>query len=253
MIGGIAKEFFARIGQYYGLESSYRFEPHIAERAISDLILEPGITVYYNHRLQENTGVEKSGTAITKITTENKDTFAAKVWIDCSYEGDLMAQADVRYTYGREGTDQYGESLAGVRPFSLMHNFTYHVSAYNEKGELLPGLAALPQETIGSGDLKIQAYTFRLCLTDDPNNKQPFGKPQNYDASQYELLLEWLQVLQTAQNVQPFRLSDIFYLGKLPNSKADTNNSGPFSSDYIGKVGIIRSGLSKAGGNHRGA
>lgn len=237
VIGGLAKEFFVWAGIYYddGDSIVYPIEPHFAEELFSLIVEAARIDVYYEHRLRETDGVEKSGNRIEWIATEDNATFTAKVFIDCSYEGDLMAMSGVSYTVGRESQDTYGESLAGVTSYSKTNNFYYDLSAYSSGGDLLPGILNAQAAELGAGDQKLPAYNFRLCVTTDPNNRIPFARPDSYDPSQYELLLEWLYLLKESEGGRELRITDVFSLGKLPSGKYDLNSKGPFSSDYVGR------------------
>jgi len=236
-IGGLAKEFFNLVGTYYNNkgEPAYSFEPSMAEKAFCELITESGADVFYNKPLKENGGVQKTDTTITSITTMDECVFYAKVFIDCTYEGDLMAMSGVSYTLGREGTDKYSETLAGVRPFSYINNFIYSLSAYSPTSkELFPGILNEFSENIGQGDSKLPAYNFRLCITRNSENKVKFARPDNYDAFQYKLVLYWLYTLKASEGYRDLNIRDVFYLGSLPGRKVDANNAGPFSSDFIG-------------------
>lgn len=115
VIGGISREFFERVGRHYGEAVTWYFEPHVAEQVFQEMVEEAKVEVFLEHRLREKTGVRRRGTKIMEIVTENGDSFQGKIFADCSYEGDLMAQARVHYTWGREGVAQYNESLAGDR------------------------------------------------------------------------------------------------------------------------------------------
>ncbi|SMC86868.1 FAD-dependent oxidoreductase [Papillibacter cinnamivorans] len=235
VIGGLAKEFFVWAGIYYddGGSIVYPIEPHFAEELFSLIVEAARIDVYYEHRLRENDGVQKSGSRIEWIATEDNATFTAKVFIDCSYEGDLMAMSGVSYTVGRESRDTYGESLAGVTPFSITNNFSYDLSAYSAGG-LLPGILNAQAAEPGTGDRKLPAYNFRLCITADPDNRVPFARPDHYDSSRYELLLQWLYLLKESEGGRDLKITDVFSLGKLPDGKYDLNSKGPFSSDWVG-------------------
>ena len=234
VIGGIANEFFQKIGNAYGSEISYNFEPHVAEEVFIEMINQAGVDVYLNHSLKENGGVEKSGLAILKIITTNADIFTAKVFLDCSYEGDLMAQAGVSYTYGREAQTKYHETFAGVRPSISLHNFNFPVNAYTGDGALLPEISSTTIAGLGQGDLKITAYNYPLCLTNDPANSIPLVAPKNYNPARYQLLANWLTTLKKSENNRNLSISDVLWFSNLPNNKVDANNSGPFSTDYIG-------------------
>jgi hypothetical protein len=235
VVGGLAKEFFDEIGAYYGsAKPVYAFEPHAAELVFGRIVRSAGVDVYLDRRLREKDGVAKNGAAIISIATGDGSIFLAKEFIDCSYEGDLMAQAGVTYTVGRENMAQYNESLAGVRLFASLNAFRYACPAYGMDGLLMAGIADNIFLNAGQGDRKLPAYNFRLCLTKNPANMVPFTQPASYDASQYKLLLKWLYTLKQSENGRALRLSDVFSMGQLPGGKADVNNCGPVSTDLIG-------------------
>lgn len=232
-IGGMSREFFERAGKRYHEDIAWYFEPHVAEEVFWEMARDAGVDVYQYHLLKEAGGVRKVWRSIHSITTENGAVFEAKVFVDCSYEGDLMAQAGVSYTWGREGTDKYGETLAGVRPKDRNHQFDFPVSARDSNGKLMPEIGSQPRGEIGAADRKVQAYNFRMCLSDDPANRVPFPKPDGYEAARYKLLAHWLAEFAKVNGRSP-RLNEILLPGKMPNNKWDFNNRGPFSTDYIG-------------------
>ena len=239
VIGGYALEFFWRVGNYYSLrrfgqDAAWYFEPHVAEQIFREMLSDSGVTVLYRHRLREKTGVRKEGTRITGIILENGAAFSAEIFVDCSYEGDLMAQAGVSYTWGRESAGQYGESLAGVREQTPYHQFTVNISPYDTQGRLLGEVSAEAAGTVGSADKKVQAYNFRLCLTSDRKNQVPFPKPAIYDPKRYELLARMLKAVTEKEGRAP-RFREVCSPGPIPNGKADVNNNGAFSTDFIGK------------------
>lgn len=249
VIGGYSLEFFERVNRHYGKEFvrkfnesikrphlgdvGWYFEPHVAEQIFNEMVKEAGIELFYNNRLRESKGVLKKGTTITEIVMENGDTFQAKIFADCTYEGDLMKQAGVSYTYGREGIAQYNESLAGVREHTPKHQFTVRVSPYDAMGKLLPEVSAHPKGKVGQADKKVQAYNFRLCMTDVPQNRVPFPRPANYTPKRYELLARMLKAMVEKNGRVP-RMVEVMKPDPLPNGKTDTNNNGAFSTDYIG-------------------
>ena len=235
VVGGYSLEFYKRLGHHYGQDIEWYPEPHVAERVFQEMIQEANsVVVFYRHRLREKEGVEKQGDRITKIRTENDRVFYASVFIDASYEGDLMAQAGVSYTWGRESTDQYNESLAGVRPKDPNHQFDFPVSAYDKDGKLLPEVQSPPRGELGVGDHKIQAYNFRMILTKKLNNSVPFPEPPEYSPKRYELLARFLAEF-VRHTGRPPRIDEILLPRAIANDKWDFNNRGPFSTDYIGK------------------
>ena len=235
VVGGYAREFYERLGRHYGQEIEWYPEPHVAEKVLQEIVQEVGtITVFYQHRLKETGGVEKPDQRIHEIQMENGSLFQASIFIDASYEGDLMAQAGVSYTWGREGMDQYGESLAGVRPKDPNHQFDFPVLAHDETGNLLPEIHSGPRGALGAGDEKIQAYNFRMILTDEKDNRVPFPKPRDYNPRRYELLALFLSEFLRREG-RPPRVDEILLPRAIANQKWDFNNRGPFSTDYIGK------------------
>jgi hypothetical protein len=233
VIGGYSREFFTRVGRAYGQPIQWTFEPHVAEQVFKELAKEAGVEVLYRHRLREKTGVMKQGTRVTAITLENGASFSAKVFVDASYEGDLMAQAGVSYTFGREGSDQYGESLAGVRDRTPLHQFQVPIRPYDADGRLLPEVSATTKAASGSADRKVQAYNFRVCMTKVPENRVSFPRPAGYDPARYALLGRMLAAME-AKRTKPWTLVDVMKPDAIPHDKTDTNNNGAFSTDYIG-------------------
>lgn len=233
-IGGYSLEFFRRVGRHYGEEIAWYPEPHVAEKILNDWVKEAGVRVVLGQRLREKNGVKKSAARVTEIIMENGVAFQGKIFVDASYEGDLMAQAGVSYTVGRESSSKYGESLAGVRPKDKAHQFDLPVPAYDARGKLLPEIQKEPRGDLGAGDRKVQAYNFRMILSKDPRNRRPFSKPANYDARGFELLARFLKAFQQHHG-RPPRVDEVLLPFEIPNNKADFNNRGPFSTDYIGK------------------
>ncbi len=167
---------------------AWYYEPRLGEQVFTDMLREAKVEVLFNHRLRESNGVVKSGDKVVSIATEDGTTYQAKIFADCSYEGDLMAQAKVTYTWGRESSSQYGESLAGVRDRTPFHQFLVPISAKDSNGRVLPEVSTEPKGPTGSADKKVQAYNFRMILTDVPANRIAFPKPPDYDPHRYELL-----------------------------------------------------------------
>jgi hypothetical protein len=238
VIGGYALEFYKRVGAYYNVGQygnvvAWYYEPHIGEKVFDDMTREAGVKVFLNQRLRQKNAVTKEFGRIAEIRMEKGPSFRALVYIDATYEGDLMAQAGVSYTVGRESVSQYGETLAGVRAETPYHQWLVKVSPYDSNGKLLaevsPELPGIP----GAADAKIESYNFRLCITQEPGNKVPFPKPVNYDPKRYELLARLLQA-SMEKNSRSLRMNELMRLVKLPNGKADANNNGAFSTDYIG-------------------
>ncbi len=235
-IGGMSREFYERIFAHYNPNSDtagtmWIFEPHVAEKIFNDMISEENIPVYFEERLNLIDGVKKNGLSIIEIEMESGLTFKGKIFIDATYEGDLMAMAGVSYTVGREANEIYVETLNGVQTNqAIYHQFKNKIDPYVIPGKPESGLLPSIQNdggpgTEGSGDKRVQAYCFRMCLTDAEENKIPFPKPNSYDPMRYELLLRYT-------NTGVF---DVMKLSKsMPNNKTDTNNKGAFATDNIG-------------------
>lgn len=234
-IGGISREFFERVGHHYNERIEWDFEPHVAEQVFNDLLREAHVPVFFNERLRETDGVTKQGARIVAITMEDGSVFSGSEFIDCSYEGDLMAQAGVSFTWGRESAAQYHESWAGVlstnRYQDFDHQFPIRVSPYAADGSLLPGVSPGPIGEFGQGDKKLPAYTFRMCFTSDKANQAPYPKPDGYDPRRYDLLARYLVALQAAGHT--VRMADMVMPIALRNEKFDVNNHGPVSTDGI--------------------
>ncbi len=224
VIGGYAKELYQRCGKYYGLKDTVAWfpEPHVAEKILNDMMKEANVAVFIDHRLKEKNGVKKKAGKITEITMENGATFSAKVFIDASYEGDLMAFSGVSYIVGREAQSEYDEYSAGIREGSGAR------SAF-ENGKLLPGIQATPPGPIGAGDKKTQAYNFRLSLTNNKANLVSYPKPANYDPARYiELYYSTMDAINKLGAATA--AAKLFPgMGKIPNSKVDLN-----TADYVG-------------------
>jgi len=239
IIGGYARDFYGKAAAHYGKDNlnqpaNWYSEPHVDEQIFREMLSNAGVVVHFNERVREHNGVELSGTALRSIITEDGKAWPAKIFADCSYEGDLMAQSKVSYTWGREAIADYDESLAGVQAHSPGHQFQWPLSAYDDNHRLLPEINPGPLAAPGSGDKLVQAYNFRVILTRDPNKRLPFPLPENYDPSQFALLRRYLDEFQTHMGHPP-RLTDITNPVHIPNNKADFNNNGPVSTDYIGR------------------
>ena len=250
-IGGMAKDFYHRVYLHYTKDDSWvyqqrqqyepgkkwdgektwwMFEPHVAEEIFNDMIRRAKVPVVYDQRLDLKKGVRKEGRRIVAIMTESGRLFTAKMFIDATYEGDLMALAGVSYTVGRESNATYGETLNGVQTENARyHQFEKPVDPYLEPGVqasgLLPGVHPGGPGKEGQGDHRVQAYNYRMCLTDVPENRIPFPKPKDYNQLRYELLLRYYE---TGYDKLPWLPS------MMPNRKTDTNNKLAFSTDNIG-------------------
>jgi len=261
-IGGIAREFYERVKTYYAepknwkwqSRESYRdggqtrtdaaesamwtFEPSAAVAVMDDFVREHGFSVVYGQRLDRTgggsgrvvRGVMMEGKRIGSITMESGEVFRGKTFIDATYEGDLMAGAGVSYAVGREATGDYGETLAGVQTKQAeYHNCVEGVDPFVKPGDqssgLLPGIDPHGPGPEGAGDRRVQAYCFRMCLTDHPDNRIPFEKSADHDPLQYELLL---------RNFEAGEAGFPWINSSMPNRKTDTNNRTGVSTDFIG-------------------
>lgn len=236
VLEGRAREFYSRVARHYGEDGlKLTFEPKVAHRIFCGFLEENGCTPEMNRRI---VSVWKNGNRISGIVLENStapdaDSLAveAKVFIDCSYEGDLLAKAGVSYTTGREPNSRYGETGNGAQ-MRAKHQFPDGVDPYVEKGNpdsgLLWGIMPGNPRPDGEGDGDIQAYNFRLTLTCDSANMIPITKPENYDPSRYELLIR-------LKEVAPWKsYKDCLKWSIMPGQKTDMNNQGAFSTDMIG-------------------
>ncbi|MFW6371070.1 MAG: FAD-dependent oxidoreductase [Bacteroidota bacterium] len=253
-IGGIAREFHKRIFQYYQQDSAWQyegkdeykpveqdvsnlskgimwtFEPHVAEHVFIEMLNEAGVKVIFNERIDLENGVQMNKNRIAAISMESGTTYKAKMFIDAGYEGDLMALAGVDYTVGRESNDTYKEMHNGIQPGVRHNNLPRGLDPYIGKGKpesgILPGIFKSGPGIKGEGDEKLQAYNYRLCFTNVDKNRLPFEKPETYDSLDYELLL---RMYENGYGRIPWRKSP------MPNCKTDVNNSGGFSTDFIGQ------------------
>jgi hypothetical protein len=258
-IGGLSREFYRRVKDYYDqkkawdegsrssfqyhdddAETMWRFEPHVAELIYERMLDEAGVTIVRGQKLNRQDGVQMQDGEIVSFTTLAGDTYEAPMFIDATYEGDLMAAAGVSYTVGREDQDKYGEKWAGVHKAARHHRhyFDEPVSPYKEPGNPDSGLVARvhgndPGEE-GEGDDRVQAYCFRMCMTKVEENKVSWQKPENYDASQYELLFRAIENDAVPTDGEEIQLRHLMKIDMMPNRKTDTNNRGPFSTDNIG-------------------
>ena len=238
IIGGYARDFYMKAAAHYGvhdlaLAESWLTEPHVDEEIFNGTLKDSGVVVVFHERLRETDGVEMKAGRIVSVITEDGKRWRAAVFADCSYEGDLMAQSHVSYTWGRESAKEYDEDLAGVREDTPGHQFRWAMSPYDAEHHLLPEVDAGPLAAAGSGDKKVQAYNFRLILTNDATNRLPFPKPDGYDRTRFALLERYLGEFAQHAGRAP-RMRDFFNPVLIPNHKADFNNNGPISTDYIG-------------------
>ena len=298
-IGGISREFYARVAKHYAQDSAWKFEtradyfakrgggqsqasslsgtnatmwtfePHVADEILAAMLREAKVQVYFDQKLGF---LRKEGTRITEMVVENNNTYRAKMFIDATYEGDLMAKSDVSFHVGREGNREYGETLNGFRGETPKHQFTVAVDPYVKPG--VPGSGLLPfiqgeyrepaaneknsdddadeddkpvknakpdgaekkprriTSKPGDGDSHVQAYNYRLCFTTNAANRMPIEPPPGYEPANYELLARYLEALVVAGK-KP-KLSEFWNPIWLPNQKTDINNNGGFSTDFLG-------------------
>ena len=234
-ITGISRDFYRRIGQHYGKFEQWTFEPHVAENLFQEYVKRANFSVLMQHHLLS---INSKDAVIQSIEIENgvdneKKIIKAKVFIDCTYEGDLMAKAGVSYTVGREANAQYGETWNGVQLLNK-HQFPDGIDPYKTPGDstsgLLWGISNHRLAATGSGDKWVQAYNFRLCLSKNPANQVAISRPADYDSTKYELLLRQIAV------EKPTQINwGVMHIADMPNQKTDINNKGGFSTDMIGE------------------
>ncbi len=278
VIGGISREFYEGIKRHYdeptnwkwqtrqeyrdggqtrtaeGEEAMWTFEPSAALKVYESMMKPENITVVYNQRLNRKNGVKKQGQKMVEIEMETGEKYRGKMFIDATYEGDLMATAGVSYSVGRESNSEYGETLNGVQANkvsmtlgrtisrnSIHHNFIDGVDPYIVKGDpssgLLPFIIEGGPGIDGQGDKGIQAYCFRMTLTDHPENRIPFKKPNGYNELEYELLFRNYEAAEgPIEEMYSYGDPLVPWINSpMPNRKTDTNNQKGFSTDFIGQ------------------
>jgi ribulose 1,5-bisphosphate synthetase/thiazole synthase len=251
VIGGVSREFYQRLKKHYDADASwvhekrdgykfYRkdedamwaFEPKVAEKVLRDMLAEAKVEVVFGERLDRAKGVKLDGKRIVSVVTESGKVFAGKVFIDATYEGDLMAAAGVSYAVGREANKEFGETMNGVaRKWNRhTHKFVVKVDPYVKPGDpksgLVFGIDPDPLPADGEADKRLQAYCFRMCMTDVAANRVPFEKPADFDEAKYELLFRNFEAGDLRVPMKPDRM---------PNGKTDTNNNFAVSTDFIGQ------------------
>ena len=221
-VGGYTADFLRRVGAHYGSPHRMQIslECSVAERIYLEMLQEAGVEVFYGTRMAEQGGVQKEGDRIVSITDESGRVFAGKVFIDATYEGDLMAWSGVEYIVGRESREEYGEYSAGISEYKVLRTYTPE-----EMDELRKWTARYPLDIIyaqkekeGQADSRSQAYVYRLTVTDNPDNLVPFRKPESYDSARYDNVLQRIR----RRNAHAFR--QILTLYPLPNRKYDLNH-----------------------------
>ncbi|MFM1768296.1 MAG: Xanthan lyase precursor [Verrucomicrobiota bacterium] len=262
-IGGVSREFYQRIARHYARDEAWTlesradyfarrrgsqtaatdlsatnatmwtFEPHVADLVFADLLREAKVPVHLNWRLA---GARKEGARLIEITSTSGDVCRAAMFIDATYEGDLMAAAKVSFHVGREANATYGETLNGIRASTPKHQFTVAVDPYVKRGDPASGLLPFIQPgdggRPGDGDHRVQAYNYRLCYTTNALNRLPHVAPPGYDPARYELLARYIEARLAAGRAT--RLDDFWHPIWMPNHKTDINNNGGFSTDFIG-------------------
>ena len=257
VVGGLSREFFQRVWKLYTAPEAWRFErreaylhkpgqhipraideenrvmwtfePSVAEKVFQEMITEAGVQVVHS-RLDLQTGIHKEGARITAIRMEDGRMFRASCFIDATYEGDLMAKAGVTYAVGRESNSLYNETLNGIQVGRALKHWRpeWRIDPYRIPGTpssgLLPGINPGPGGEDGTGDKRVQAYCYRMTLTDVPKNRVPFTKPEGYNESDYELLFRSIEAGQDR----------FFAVSRMPNGKTDSNTTGSVSTDFIG-------------------
>jgi hypothetical protein len=258
VIGGLSKEFYQRLYLHYRQDSAWKwqkleefgnrgqstvaldgeaasmwiFEPHVAGQVFEDFVRENNLQVLHDEWLDRGPGgVEMVEGRIRSFRSLGGRVYRGEMFIDATYEGDLMAAAGVTFRVGREANSEYGEQWNGVQTgvFHHAHQFVHEVDPYLVPGDpssgLLPEISADPPGEYGAADHRVQAYCFRLCMSNHPGNRVPFPMPEGYDPARYEVLSRLFEA----------GWRDVFgKFDEIPNRKTDTNNHGPFSSDYIG-------------------
>ncbi len=266
-IGGIAREFYEQIAAHYenpdawtweqphksaalssgqergkdplvektGKPTKWTFEPHVAMDIYKKWLTDAGVTVHLGEKLSS---VKKNGARIVEFTCESGRVYRGKMFIDASYEGDLLAKAGVSYHVGREANAAYGEAINGVRAKTPSHQFTLDVDPYVKPGDPASGLLPFIQPgdggQPGDGDKCVQAYNFRLCMTRTAANRVPWAeiKPAGYDEKKFELLARHIEKHEAEG--KPLKVGALMNPVMMPNDKTDTNNNGAFSTDFIG-------------------
>jgi len=253
-IGGLTRQYFNNLWNYYYQDTSawqwgvplqfkgqmvqynpedhlmWVLEPHVAEKIFEEMIAKENVSIIRGERLNRETGVLKIGPRILQITMESGQIFVGKMFIDATYEGDLMAAAKVSYIIGREANSCYNETLNGIAPYPIKKRIAAHIDPYIIEGDstsgLLPRVYPITNEIVGEKSDQIQSYNFRICLTQVPENKVVIEKPDHYDELQYEILFRALKA--------SYSVTKYIKMSPLPNQKVDANNNGSISTDYIG-------------------
>lgn len=263
VIGGVSREFYERVAQHYLADEAWThetreeffklrskrtklkeilkpnptmwtFEPHVASAVFEELLEEAGVEPIGGRKVVR---VDKDGKRITEIALDDGTICRAKVFIDATYEGDLMARAGVTYRVGREANSEYKETLNGIRDKTPKNQLTGNIDPYNVPGDPSSGLVPLVAKgdggVPGEGDHRVQAYNFRLCFTDVPSNRLPVEPPPGYNPGRYELAARRAEAI-VAAGAEP-KIKQFCNPVWMPNRKTDINNSQGISTDFIGE------------------
>jgi len=228
-IGGYAREFLKRAGEYYGMNKLHtEIESSVAEKIFLQMLGETDVKVFYNSRLLEKNGVIKKSNKIQTIILESGRKFNAKVFIDATYEGDLMAQSKVSYTVGREAIKEYNESSAGIQRYKLARRYNAdQMKEIRKLSDQFPlDFMYYEKENAGDADHRVQAYCYRLCVTTDKENQIPFMKPENYNPERYSNILRWIERLNSKT------LDKVVTLYPLENEKFDVNHMDHLNASW---------------------
>ncbi len=263
ILGGISREFYHRVYLHYQDDEAWVlqnredfrergqgaptfdheaqlgsvFEPRVAERIFDEMVAEAGVTVVHG-RLDLESGTTMDGQRIIKMHLEDGRRIRGKMFIDGSYEGDLMAAAGVTFTVGREANSKYDETVNGITLPVHQNNITEAVDPYMVPGDpdsgLLPGVNPYDEADVGKGDHRLQSYCYRVCLTNAPDNMVPISQPEGYDENDYEILFRALEAGYFGQRYDGGRRVVLFKFSPMPNMKTDSNNHGGVSMNLIG-------------------
>ena len=259
-IGGLAREYFHRVWKHYQDTAAWKWEkkheisgqhaplapedqtmwivePSIAERLFNEMATEANVMVVRNEWLNRGSGVIKDGKKIVSIAMESGRVFQARMFIDATYEGDLMAASGVSYFVGREPNSRYNETHNGITPMpkpGLLPDIDPYQIKGDPKSGLLPRIHPDSGGEIGEGDSGVQTYNYRMCLTQIPENRVPVGKPADYDEKQYEIVFRFIEAGGLEDGYLKGSPDGPLKTSHIPNGKTDTNNNGYISTDYVG-------------------
>lgn len=273
-IGGISREFYQRIythymnpnawhngkgwtyysrllGKYFwwgkddNLKMQWMFEPHVARNIFDQMLMEAGVRVVFNERLNLMSGVEMKNNNIIRIKMESGKKYEATIFVDATYEGDLMAKSGVTYTIGREANSLYNETMNGILPGNYAHKSKGKIDPYlipgNPESGLLPFIEPKASGSKGEGDHRLQAYCYRFTLSKNPENQIPIQKPENYNPLWFEHIYRWVEA------TPDITLNDILTLTPIPNDKTDTNHADFIGANYAWPEGdyLVRDSIAQ--------